>query len=503
MTKKLIEMKKYIMSVLLCMLFGWQTYGQNRPITEVPKETKTVTTGFSFKFHSDILNEDRIVMVSLPEGYDTSMKKYPVLYMLDAQWNFNHASQNIGWLSSNDNKVIPQTIIVGVCTGGERREHDLTPTVGTGTGGGADSLYLFIKKELIPYIDTNLRTFNYRILAGTSYGGLFVINAFVKDPLYFNGYLAASPSIWWDNQYMLRQTENLLSKVPKLPTGLYLNVANEGVSMGVDSLAALLSKYAPQQLVWKFDKHPDEIHNTINYKGLWDGMKFLLKDWYYPLVDFTPKDAQVSIASERGMKLKPIKLSRGILTNYSGLYKDSYGRLLQLYQTGDKMRLSIEHLPPIDIYPESTNRFYLNPDDLADKFFQKNTLVELEFLTKDSLTMAADGKNICTANRITRRALFPLSEKMISQYIGSYSDSESNIHFDVMKEDGGLVVSNETLKCNLLYSGGQHFLAVLNDEVMELEFTADSFNTITDVNVMKGEQIVVKARREGVRTNSH
>ena len=116
--------------------------------------------------------------------------------MLDAQWNFNHTAQNLGWLSNSDIKSIPQTIVVGIVTGGDRREHDLTPTPGDShKGGGGDSLYRFIKEELIPFVEKNYRTYNYRLLGGVSYGGLFVMNAFVNDPLYFNGYLSLSPSM--------------------------------------------------------------------------------------------------------------------------------------------------------------------------------------------------------------------------------------------------------------------------------------------------------------------
>ena len=41
-------------------------------------KTEPVSVGYSIKFHSDILNEDRIVMVSLPDDYSSTMKKYPV-----------------------------------------------------------------------------------------------------------------------------------------------------------------------------------------------------------------------------------------------------------------------------------------------------------------------------------------------------------------------------------------------------------------------------------------
>ena len=40
-------------------------------------KTEPVSVGYSFKFHSDILNEDRTVMVSLPDDYSSTMKNIP------------------------------------------------------------------------------------------------------------------------------------------------------------------------------------------------------------------------------------------------------------------------------------------------------------------------------------------------------------------------------------------------------------------------------------------
>ncbi|MDP4203520.1 MAG: alpha/beta hydrolase-fold protein, partial [Bacteroidota bacterium] len=356
-------MKKLTLLCLAGMLCSALASGQVSALGDFKTEPVTVTTGYSLKFHSNILSEDRTINISLPEGYEKSTKKYPVLYMLDAQWNFNHTAQNLGWLSNSDIKSIPQTIVVGIVTGGDRREHDLTPTPGNSRkGGGADSLYRFIKEELIPFVEKNYRTYNYRLLGGVSYGGLFVMNAFVKDPLYFNAYLSLSPSMWWDNNIMLNKTQELLAKTPDFPTRLYLTMANEGLSMGVDSLDALLKKYSPKNFAWKFDKHPDEVHNTIHFKGIWDGIKFLLADWHYPFIDFGTKEKPFSVPGGTGSLVaapKTVKLPATAFASCSGLYQDSFGRLLSLTKADNTLQLSCEQLPPLTLYPEAPNRFFL------------------------------------------------------------------------------------------------------------------------------------------------
>ncbi len=297
------------------------------------------------------------------------------------------------------------------------REHDLTPTPGDShKGGGGDSLYRFIKEELIPFVEKNYRTYNYRLLGGVSYGGLFVMNAFVNDPLYFNGYLSLSPSMWWDNNIILNKTSALLSKTPEFPTRLYLTMANEGLSMGVDSLDALLKKYAPKNFAWKFDKHPDEVHNTIHFKGIWDGIKFLLADWHYPFIDFGTKEKPFTASGATGSASaapKVVKLPSATITGYSGLYQDSFGRLLLLTKTDNALQLSCDQLPGLTLYPETTNRFFLSANAALEKLHLNNVQVQFEFAQNDSLMITTNGKNrvygkkanACSACNVTRRSV--------------------------------------------------------------------------------------------------
>lgn len=274
-------MKKVIL-LYFVMVMSCKLVGQIQTIDKIETEPFEINFGISLKMHSEVLNEERTIMISLPEGYDGSVNKYPVLYMLDAQWNFSHTVMVSGWLA--DKKIMPKTIVVGIHTGGENRTRDLVPS--KNKKNGANKLHAFIKKELIPFIEKNYRTYNYRVLGGVSFGGLFVMHAFVRDPQLFNNYVSLSPSMWSSNGLMLTKTRDFLSMNPKLSNNLYLALANEGPQMGVDSLSKILEIFAPEELAWKFDTFPEEIHETINYNGLWNGLKFVFKDWYYPLVNF-------------------------------------------------------------------------------------------------------------------------------------------------------------------------------------------------------------------------
>ena len=248
-------------------------------------KTEPVTVGFSFLFHSEILNEDRTVYISLPGEYDTSGKDYPVIYMPDGQWHFIHTTQAVGNLAGNG--IIPQMIIVAVQTL-DNRSRDLAATLEADStlGGGADTFLKFMKKELIPFVEKNYRTYPFRLLCGSSFGGIFTLHGFFDDPDYFNAYLAYSPSTWWQDQYYVKQMEKYLQEHRDATSYFYINVANEGLGMGVNALAEVFEKYAPENFKWKFEEYPDEIHETTAYKATFNGLKFVFSDWKNETVKF-------------------------------------------------------------------------------------------------------------------------------------------------------------------------------------------------------------------------
>ncbi len=239
--------------------------------------TRPYTVGTTFEFHSNVCGNDRTVMVGLPAGYEKSQKRYPVFFAVDGQWLFNISNEAVCGLS--DNGIIPQMIVVGIHTE-ERRSFYLLPAADPVSHTvGADSLLAFIRDELIPFIDTHYRTMPRRILAGTSFGGVFVMHTLLTEPDLFDAIIAMSPAMWWNDGIMLKRTYEFMKERRELRKALFVTVANEGEAMGVDMLSEILKQCAPQGLAWRFDKHLDEIHGTIAYKSLYDGMKFTFSDW--------------------------------------------------------------------------------------------------------------------------------------------------------------------------------------------------------------------------------
>jgi predicted alpha/beta superfamily hydrolase len=476
--------------------------GQVQTIDQMKTEPVTVTTGITFKFNSKVMNEDRIIMIGVPEGYAASNKKYPVLYLLDAQWGFSSTVQTLGWLSNPRYGMIPQTIVVGIHTE-ENRVRDLTPTQNkeSNSGGGADKLYQFIKEELIPFVDKNYRTYNYRVIGGASLGGLFVMYAFESDPQLFNGYLSMSPAMWWDSSVMLGRTKDLLSKDPHLHNRVYLTLTNEGRGMGVDSLASILEKYGSQELVWKYDKQQKEVHETVSYKGTWDGMKFLLADWHYPLVNFGTKEhifVSQDSATHNSDNLKIIKVSDAILEKFSDLYLDSYGRIMTFTKVDKTLQFTCDQLPTVILYPEAENKFFLKNADVQKNLFLKGYNIEFEFIQDDSLVITANGETDITAKKIKHPAFVKLSDNILEKYTGTYLVSGQNDSFNVSKEGNSLKISTEGLTSKIYPIGENKFYILYKEQInsiFEIEFIMDESDKLTKMNISRDGNVVLESQR--------
>lgn len=154
---------------------------------------------------STALGEQRSFIVATPEGYGAMPeRRYPVLVLLDANDvpQFRAAVANASFLASRS--AIPEIIIVGV-PNGKDRTRDLTP-VATGpntktfpTAGGAGKMAEFLTEELLPLVRSKYRTYPMAMLAGHSFGGLFALHVAASRPSAFQGVIAMSPSLWWND----------------------------------------------------------------------------------------------------------------------------------------------------------------------------------------------------------------------------------------------------------------------------------------------------------------
>src|SRR6516164_5611055 len=237
---------------------------------------------------SKVLGEQRVALVRTPAGYNHGKEHYPVLYMTDGAAQLTHTAATIEFLARNGR--MPEMIVVAI--NNTDRTRDLTPTTPKATAdksipqppgqtGGADKFLTFIETELIPQVEKTYRTQPYRVFAGHSLGGLLAVHAFATKNDLFNAYIAVSPSLWWDNQFAVRETEEFLKARKDLNRSLFITLGNEqgGMRAGFDRAKELLGRQQLKDFVWDTLLMEDEDHGTVVLRSHYFGLKKIFDGW--------------------------------------------------------------------------------------------------------------------------------------------------------------------------------------------------------------------------------
>jgi hypothetical protein len=180
---------------------------------------------------SSIVGQEYDLYVDLPGNYQDTSKTFPVLYLLDAQWDFPLVTSIYG--QQYYDGFIPAAIIVGITWGGRNPNHDslrardLTPTNNKQLpqSGNAIKFLAFIKNELIPFIESRYRTTkDDRTLMGSSFGGLFTLYALFHESKLFNRYVLTSPALGWDNEAIYTDEKKYADNESQFPVKLFMAV---------------------------------------------------------------------------------------------------------------------------------------------------------------------------------------------------------------------------------------------------------------------------------------
>lgn len=166
-------------------------------------------------------NGEYQIMVSWPEG-QAPAEGWPVIYLLDGESVFPGAVSLMQRLTCERCPLTPGVVVAIDYPGDSRRERDYRPTVdkvalepnpagGTyppGAPGEAQKFWRFIDAELKPWVAQRWQINPQRqALFGHSYGGLFTTWLFMTSPGAFQHFYASSPSVWWNDRYLLRMAQ--------------------------------------------------------------------------------------------------------------------------------------------------------------------------------------------------------------------------------------------------------------------------------------------------------
>jgi predicted alpha/beta superfamily hydrolase len=234
-----------------------------------PARPAAAALGEALTFDSTVLGERRVINVYLPPGYATSTERFPVLYMPDGGMgeDFPHVVGSVD--VSIKNAVIRPVIVVGI-ENTERRRDLVGPTTvaeeleAAPHAGGADRFRAFLRDELKPFIAERYRTSEESAIVGESLAGLFVVETLLLEPALFDGYIAADPSVWWNEQALVRDAGARLAAWTAGARTLYFATSVDAEAKGgVDTLTAALRDGAPAEITWIHEPMPAAHHDTI------------------------------------------------------------------------------------------------------------------------------------------------------------------------------------------------------------------------------------------------
>lgn len=237
-----------------------------------PKEKKHTAASnvkiLSENFKIPQLNTTRKIWIYLPPDYETSSKRYPVIYMHDGQNLFDEFTSFSGEWSVDEtlNDIYKATgksaIVIGIDNGGESRLAEYSPWNNDKykTKGEGDLYTDFLAKTLKPYIDKTYRTqkqASKTLIMGSSMGGLISLYASVKYPAVFGKAGIFSPSFWFVSKdlktYLNKNHNNLKNSKFYFVAG-----KNEDETMAPEIAAvyqALVKKSVPEKnIIVKIDE---------------------------------------------------------------------------------------------------------------------------------------------------------------------------------------------------------------------------------------------------------
>jgi len=242
---------------------------------------------------SNILNEERSIKVILPDEYKPgSSEKFEVIYLTDGEWVLDFFPY-IYKFAKNENYVppvifvdIPNKYIGKAC----QRDRDFLPVhvENPVISGGADKFIGFLKNELIPYIDKTYPTNGTNSLYGHSYGGLFVMYTLLKEPELFRTYYATDPSFWWNNDFMIKLASESVGNLPSDKLLWIAGIDETFRGMGIGRMDSVLKAKAPLGLKWKIATFPNEKHNSVKLKAIYDGIKYAYSGYSKSGIQFHP-----------------------------------------------------------------------------------------------------------------------------------------------------------------------------------------------------------------------
>jgi predicted alpha/beta superfamily hydrolase len=238
---------------------------------------------------SQHVDEEYLILVSLPDGYGSAEREYPVLYVTDAEKSFGLARDIAAWLAWG--REAPSMIVVGISYGEsveawwQKRSRDFSPSQDESEiwgewplAGGADAFRRFLTSELFPFIEETYRTSSDRVYVGLSFGGLFGAYDLLGTDRSFNRYILVSPAFPWNYDEILKTEAALAEETTTLRATVYSAIGTADSEVMVDSWHRFNAQFSGRDyegLYFRPEAFEGETHLSVFPIALTHGLKWV------------------------------------------------------------------------------------------------------------------------------------------------------------------------------------------------------------------------------------
>jgi len=232
-------------------------------VTLYSQETDSIRNNNIYdKIYSDKLSTEREITIQLPRNYNLDEeKRYPVFIVFDGDYLFEIVSGNVDYMSFWGD--IPEAIVVGINQIDSRyNDTSVVDNINFTPISSTANFFEFVSQELIPYINKNYRTTNFRVAVGHERTANFINFFLIKKVPIMNGYIAVSPKYTkkmkeYLAQYLISSSQNIY---------YYLSTSNEdfqSISEDVLDFNQRLDSLNNENIHYKFQNLVIPSHYTL------------------------------------------------------------------------------------------------------------------------------------------------------------------------------------------------------------------------------------------------
>lgn len=267
------------------------------------------------EFESYKLGETREIKIQLPRNYDENTdQSYPLFIVFDGDYMFEVVAGNVDYYSYWED--MPEAIVVGInqsdtrnddCYYSEQNDFPIE--------SGAD-FFEFIGMELIPHIESNYRTENFRVAVGHGETANFINYFMLKAKPLFQAYIVVSPSL------APSMIDYISQRLQQYETKLFYYLATasndiKSIKKDTETLNTTITSIDNKNILYNFDNFEGATH----YSAPAHAIPKALESIFYVFQPISKKEYKESILTLETSPVEYLLDKYKVISNLFGIDK--------------------------------------------------------------------------------------------------------------------------------------------------------------------------------------